>query len=840
MAIQDFFKRKTKKAMPKNTDDAYIKLTEQYRVFYGIDVKKWRSAHQAAISAHHPTYVSLMDVYEDALLDTHLSAKLQSRTLNVLNTPFRLRKGNDIDMDLTKLFNKRWMFKLIQEIVYSVYHGYSGIKWLYNSKGFVYDIESIDRRHFVPQRDQILPNVLIYGNGIDITHPPYCYTYSLIKHNSLGLLLECAKYTIFKKHATAHWQQLQQLFGIPMRIGRTNSGNKAVMDKVFTSLKNMGAAGYGVFPLGTDIEIKETGKNDPYRIFQEAINTCNQELSMRVMGTPETTDKEGSFAREKVNYDRHNDLTLADLRYVEFIINDQILPILNMWAYDLNDVVFEFDPSWSLPLAESQLEVDRWLLENFDLSPEYIEETYGVPVQPKAQPATPDAPIVQKKKVSQPITTKATSTNDGLTGLLNGSNHLQAGFDLSQFVGVETPLPVVPDWFEVLIKDIYDNKFAADALDTDGLYLPTSDELWQGVLDNVELDGVTNGSTTANWLLMQQRGIYAFSAAKSYDELLQLRNMVFDANTGQTVPFTEFRANALRLYPLYNEHWLRTEYNGVVRGTITGKAWLNIQRDKDIYPYLRYRTQGDSRVRLSHEKLEGITLPVDSPVWDELYPPNGFNCRCPVPVQLRADELTDKQRAKANADSTAAEAAKLFREEEKDTYWYRNTGKQPMLDYKQTNYSGALPVDVPRLEAVKHYRLPTIEAAKDIKGLTKLQRDEVTLREWFDLMSNGLDGFAVENKIIPFPLDVLENFVEGLKLAHEVQEWLTVEFENIVLSPNEIWTQKDLQTDSITFVKYYADSVVSIVFEKRKGSYVASQIRTNSNDYRKGLLLYKK
>ena len=41
-----------------------------------------------------------------------------------------------------------------------------------------------------------------------------------------------------------------------------------------------------------------------------------------------------------------------------------------------------------------------------------------------------------------------------------------------------------------------------------------------------------------------------------------------------------------------------------------------------------YVTVGDDRVRDNHAALDGTKLPKNDPQWAELWPPNGFNCRC--------------------------------------------------------------------------------------------------------------------------------------------------------------------------------------------------------------------
>ena len=51
--------------------------------------------------------------------------------------------------------------------------------------------------------------------------------------------------------------------------------------------------------------------------------------------------------------------------------------------------------------------------------------------------------------------------------------------------------------------------------------------------------------------------------------------------------------------------------------------------DEILWGY-KYVTVGDDRVRDSHEALDGTTAPKDSGIWDSIWPPNGFSCRCQI------------------------------------------------------------------------------------------------------------------------------------------------------------------------------------------------------------------
>lgn len=57
------------------------------------------------------------------------------------------------------------------------------------------------------------------------------------------------------------------------------------------------------------------------------------------------------------------------------------------------------------------------------------------------------------------------------------------------------------------------------------------------------------------------------------------------------------------------------------------------------YPYWRYRAVMDLNTRPSHAKLNNLIFHHSDPIWDIIFPPNGFNCRCRVEF-ISLDQIT--------------------------------------------------------------------------------------------------------------------------------------------------------------------------------------------------------
>lgn len=127
-------------------------------------------------------------------------------------------------------------------------------------------------------------------------------------------------------------------------------------------------------------------------------------------------------------------------------------------------------------------------------------------------------------------------------------------------------------------------------------------------------------------VLMLQQNLFRFSGAKSYTQLVELNNLL--TKDGKVVPWPDFRDSALKINEKYNINHLKTEHQTANKAANSAREWQTFQQDRKIFPNLKYKTVGDSRVREEHRALDGIIAPLDSPFWDKYMPPNGFNCRC--------------------------------------------------------------------------------------------------------------------------------------------------------------------------------------------------------------------
>lgn len=222
------------------------------------------------------------------------------------------------------------------------------------------------------------------------------------------------------------------------------------------------------------------------------------------------------------------------------------------------------------------------------------------------------------------------------------------------------------------------------------IYNKTQTLLQQAILEGYKKDVKrTVRYTKADLLAIKKlrENIYLFSAAKTYAEThsmqatkLALRKVskLMTSKGDEILPYKAFRdgyykmpdgtliyakdasasdieegthvKGAVDIFGMFNDTYLKSEYNTVFNSANADARWQRISEDKDTFPYLEYSAVEDEVICDICADLDGITAPVDDPFWDDNYPPQHYNtCRCTV-IQHNEEEggkLYDSDKASA-------------------------------------------------------------------------------------------------------------------------------------------------------------------------------------------------
>ncbi|WP_162990007.1 phage minor head protein [Chryseobacterium sp. 6424] len=154
--------------------------------------------------------------------------------------------------------------------------------------------------------------------------------------------------------------------------------------------------------------------------------------------------------------------------------------------------------------------------------------------------------------------------------------------------------------------------------------------------------------------------IAEFSAFKETSFRKTLEDLL--TKDGKLTPKSEFLKEAYKVSGDYNTRWLETEYHQTVANAQSAEKWQDFQRNKNLYPNLRYSTVGDGRVRPEHAAWDGIVKPINDPWWKDNLPPNDWGCRCTV-VQTdepETDQPTGGTQLKIEFANNPGVSGKIF------------------------------------------------------------------------------------------------------------------------------------------------------------------------------------
>lgn len=123
-----------------------------------------------------------------------------------------------------------------------------------------------------------------------------------------------------------------------------------------------------------------------------------------------------------------------------------------------------------------------------------------------------------------------------------------------------------------------------------------------------------------------EEDVFVFSALKTHAQLFEASRQLLQED-GTRKPFYKFSRDVESIKTNYNQNYLQAEYQFANSSAQQAAKWAEVEENQGRYD-IQYRTAKDDRVRDSHEKLHGITLPASDDFWNEYYPPNGWRCRC--------------------------------------------------------------------------------------------------------------------------------------------------------------------------------------------------------------------
>ena len=360
------------------------------------DIADWRAAWQLAISVDNPDRNRLYDIYNDVDIDLHLTGCIAQRIGFVMAKSFKIVDQNgDEDEQAMHYFDQAWFKQLCRLSLQSIYGGHSLIELgdiTTDGDGCICysGVSLIPRKHVIPEYGRVVPQLhQDWRSGVDYRKPPYSHW--LIEAGQpcdLGLYLKAATQTIPKKNVLAFWDTFSEIFGMPMRIAKTTSRDDKDILKLDKMLQDSGANMTMVAPMDTEIEFVETAKGDSFNVYDRRIDRANSEISKLIIGQTMTIEDGSSLSQSETHLKVFDNLVESDADMLRDIINNQLIPRMVRHGFPLKGRRFDWDESIDYS-PEQQKAFEDMVLQHYDVAPEYFEEKYGIPCEPRS-----DAPML--------------------------------------------------------------------------------------------------------------------------------------------------------------------------------------------------------------------------------------------------------------------------------------------------------------------------------------------------------------------------------------------------------------------------------------------------------------
>ena len=292
-----------------------------------------------------------------------------------------------------------------------------------------------------------------------------------------------------------------------------------------------------------------------------------------------------------------------------------------------------------------------------------------------------------------------------------------------------------------------------------------------------------------------------------------MKKLLVDENN-QIRSFSDFKELCQKEVEKFNKKWLEAEYNLSIAVGQNSAQYLRFMAEKDtVTSFVKYQTAGDDKVREAHKVLNGKIFNLSDKEAMDLYPPNGYGCRCEMVQVLggQKGKVTKGREAKIMLEGTDNKY--------KGSQFEINRGDLKQVFTKQQFYSDTkgLPKKLNEMTFDK-YGLPSWEAFKQHLKPLKLDSTitEKNLHELFKpFEKNTYMGFEdYLGRKLTLQKSVFDTHTQGEYLnENELRHQLFPFVKEILKNPDEVWYfdyKGNAKKFQPRYIKFYQDRVLIV------------------------------
>ncbi len=826
-----------------------------------MDMADWTVAKNMALNAYRPDRTRLLDLYDSILVDSHLASTMESRVLRVVRSRYRLVKGDKPQPELARMLEAQWFEDFLQYVAEAVFRGHTLIELGELAKpGQLKAVNRIDPRNVLPWSGQVVRQQG-QDKGYAFREPPLnAYLIEVGRSDDLGILCDVGPVAIVKKYAVGSWADYVNKFGIPPRWVRTSSRSAHRVKQLEQMMQQMLSSAYGVIEGDEEIQVMATPGTDAHKVFDELISRMNSEISKRILGQDGTTDNKdasGTYGSLKVLQGVAEDRHKADKASAAYVINNELFPRLVNLGYPFQGVRFEWDELRDLSPTELVDSVSK-LGMVFDIDPQYVEERTGIKIlgarrmpgelggdgtgSGGGNPPGNGRQVGSKPPKPPGDEGGEDDEEDGVTATAIAPEVLDCGCPAHGAMGATAEAPMVdPAAVEALVAAAYDGADWSQPYFADQARIYQEGLLgeWRSRMAHIDYDAPDHAAAAA-----MEINVFRFSAIKTTAALVQLNGIV-KASKG----FSDFkkRVDESGLLEDYNRHKLAAEYQLAVNTGIQSSRYFRQREDMDALPYWEYHTQGDRQVRPAHAVLDGKVFGAKDAIWDKIYPPNGWNCRCTVlPVAFAPDKVYNEaegiglMRGADPKGYTAMEKAGFLENRAQEAVVFKNNiAYRDELKGRKEGYNFGVEASYGH-KGMKEADLLASGLPSRGEGLSDNAAAEAWFRTTATHTKDGKQVLAL-NDYAGRKVHIAEKqFIEHLQGAHRKDRHKVANLiPDVLKNPDEVWVnQSQREKNGLSYLKFTKEGIIRVeVQASDEGLQIATWTGKVNDDQRAGLLI---
>ncbi len=325
------------------------------------DIGNWRDGLTEAENAWFPYRVILQQMYIDTVNDGHARACVEKRKNLILKKEFALMDDDkNIDEKWTKWLDRKWFIEYLNHVMDAIFYGYSLI-----SLGDIINDEfpmlsTIRRWNISPDRLNVAsvtynPNGVMFLEGEVEPWHIWIKTPSDIgvSNCGYGLLYPISYAAIQIRNNTSYNASYNELFGMPIKVIKSNSSNETERQEMFNDLQKMGAAGGVILKLEDTLELIEAKSGSGYKSYADFETRMQKLISKVALGHSDaleptvgkglggqTANKDGSsLTPAQIALD---EIESKDSHFVEGYVNELLHKARNLGISIPTNLHFEF------------------------------------------------------------------------------------------------------------------------------------------------------------------------------------------------------------------------------------------------------------------------------------------------------------------------------------------------------------------------------------------------------------------------------------------------------------------------------------------------------------------